>query len=159
MALLLIGYGNAGRGDDGLGPAFAQRIAGAGLPGCRTEIDYQLTPEHALLVAEAGTVVFADAETGLDRPFRFERLYADNTGEIASHALAPGAVLALAGMLYGKAPEAWVLGISGRDFGSVSEGLSEPAARNLDLAIARFLDWHGARAVAPFSPAGDRPHA
>ena len=37
--MLLIGYGNAGRGDDGLGPAFAERIEAAGLPGVDVDID------------------------------------------------------------------------------------------------------------------------
>ncbi|MBK8084964.1 MAG: hydrogenase maturation protease [Devosia sp.] len=144
MTLLVIGYGNAGRGDDGLGPAFAERIAEAGLAGCRTEIDYQLTPEHALQVAGADAVVFADAELGLGRPFRLERLKAERVGEIASHALAPGAVLALAELLYGATPDAWVLGIAGEDFGAVAEGLSDTAARNLELALSGFLGWHGA---------------
>lgn len=154
MALLVIGYGNAGRGDDGLGPAFAARIAAAGYAGCRTEIDYQLTPEHALQIAGADVVLFADAELGLDRPFRLERLRAERGGDIASHALAPGAVLALAELLYGATPDAWVVGIAGQDFGAVAEGLSETASRNLELALAGFRDWHGARR-APDPAAGE----
>ena len=51
---LLIGYGNPGRGDDGLGPAFARRIAARGLPGVTVEIDYQLTVDHALMIAARG---------------------------------------------------------------------------------------------------------
>ena len=58
---LLIGYGNPGRGDDGLGPAFARRIAARQLPGITIDIDYQLTVDHALMISEAETVVFADA--------------------------------------------------------------------------------------------------
>ena len=58
---LLIGYGNPGRGDDGLGPAFARRMAARELPALRVEIDYQLTVEHALMISAARTVVFVDA--------------------------------------------------------------------------------------------------
>ena len=44
-----------GRGDDGLGPAFAERIAARGLRGLPVDIDYQLTVEHALQVADVRT--------------------------------------------------------------------------------------------------------
>ncbi len=154
MTLLVIGYGNAGRGDDGLGPAFADRVEAAGLAGCRTEIDYQLTPEHAMQIAQAEVVLFADAEVGLDRPFRLERLRADRGSDITSHALAPGAVLALAELLYGATPDAWVMGIAGEDFGAITEGLSDMATRNLGLALAAFGAWHGA-GRAPDPAAGD----
>ena len=142
--MLLIGYGNAGRGDDGLGVAFAERISRAGLAGCLFDIDYQLTVEHAAQVAEADTVLFVDALMGGDAPYRFTRVQADSAADLASHSLQPQAVLALAEMLYGKAPDAFVLGISGESFGEMAEGLSTTAQRNLDLAEAFFLDWFAA---------------
>lgn len=142
--MLLIGYGNAGRGDDGLGPAFAERIAATGPQDCRIDIDYQLTVEHALLVAGAGRVLFVDALVGDDAPYRFGRIRADPGADLASHSLQPEAVLALAELLYGKTTEAYVLGISGESFGTVAEGLSATAERNLDLALAFFHDWRSA---------------
>ena len=141
MALLLIGYGNAGRGDDGLGPAFAARIADAKLENCIVDIDYQLTVEHALQVADAETVVFVDAMIGSSAPYSFAQVQPDSTADIASHALLPEAVLALVDMLYGKAPKAFVLGISGESFGEVAEGLSEVAFANLGKAENFFLEW------------------
>jgi len=141
MSLLLIGYGNAGRGDDGLGPAFAERISSANLKNCTVDIDYQLTVEHALQVSDAETVVFVDAVIGSATPFCFEPVQADNTADLASHSLLPEAVLTLADMLYDKAPKAFVLGITGESFGEVAEGLSDAAHKNLDLAEAFFLEW------------------
>jgi len=141
MDLLVIGYGNAGRGDDGLGPAFAERLARANLKDCFIDIDYQLTVEHALQVADAQTVLFADALIGGDTPFRFAPVQADSAADIASHSLLPEAVLALAELLYGKAPEAFVLGIQGESFGEVAEGLSDVAQANLDLAEKFILEW------------------
>lgn len=146
--MLVIGYGNAGRGDDGLGPAFAERICAAGLPDCRVDIDYQLTVEHALQVAEADRVLFVDAVIGSDVPYRFTQIAATSGADLASHSLLPEAVLALTDMIYGKAPSAFVLGISGECFGEVVEGLSETADRNLDLAEAFFLDWFAASPIA-----------
>lgn len=51
-----------------------------------------------------------------------------------SHALGPGAVLALAAELYGKRPEARLLAIRGHRF-TIGEGLTRRAEGNLDLAL------------------------
>lgn len=139
--MLLIGYGNPGRGDDGLGPAFAERAEQAGLPGVTVMVDYQLTVEHALALAGADRVVFADALIGGDGAFRFVMADPATNADITSHSLTPEAVLILARMLYDAAPEAHVMGIAGQDFGEVKEGLSPQAQSNLDRAVAFFLDW------------------
>ena len=143
--MLLIGYGNSGRCDDGLGPAFAERIAAMRLPDMEIDIDYQLTVDHALAVADAERVVFADALMGSEAPFEFRRIHPGAAGSLASHSLTPATVLELARTLYGKEPQAFVLGIAGVAFGEVKEGLSEDAIRNLDLAEAFFLEWLGGR--------------
>ena len=137
----LIGYGNPGRGDDGLGPAFATRMAERGLSGVTVSTDYQLTVDHALRIAEAGRVVFVDALMRSDAPFRFAAVRPAPTHDLSSHSLSPAAVLALAATLYDAHPEAYVLGISGVEFGEVKEGLSAKAERNLTLAEGAFLQW------------------
>lgn len=144
--MLLIGYGNPGRGDDGLGPAFAARIEAEGLPGVTVMIDYHLTVEHALDVAAAGRVVFADALIGGDGAFRFAPAQPAADADISSHSLTPEAVLGLARTLYGAAPQAHVMGIAGQAFGEVREGLSAAAQRNLDHAVSAFLGWAADRA-------------
>ena len=143
--MLLIGYGNLGRGDDGLGPAFTDRIERLGLQSLDIDTDYQLTVDHALAVAGASRVVFADALIGAATPFTFEPIAAGANADLGSHSLSPVSVLSLAATLYGKWPEAWILGISGHDFGAVKEGLSAVALGNLDLAEAFFVDWYEAR--------------
>ncbi len=147
--MLVIGYGNPGRGDDGLGPAFASRITARGLPGVTCRVDYQLMVDHALMVADVRKVVFVDALMGVEAPYRFGPVTASGAGNLSSHDLSPSLVMMLAKTLYGAAPEAFVLGISGRSFGEVKEGLSPAARRHLGLAEAFFLDWHhGADAAA-----------
>lgn len=140
--MLLIGYGNPGRGDDGLGPAFSEVISQRGLTGLDVDTDYQLVAEHALTVTDYDIVVFADAMMGEDEPFRFGRVTAARPETLGSHSLRPETVLALADTLYGGAPEAYVLGISGCAFGEVREGLSERAGANLEAAKAFFLSWY-----------------
>ena len=139
--MLLIGYGNLGRGDDGLGPAFTDRIERLNLPSLDIDTDYQLTVDHALAVAGAERVIFADALIGGTGPFTFTPIEAGVDADLSSHSLTPVSVLSLAATLYGKRPQAYVLGIAGYEFGEVKEGLSAEAERNLELAEAFFVDW------------------
>ena len=142
MAALLIGFGNQGRGDDGLGPLFAERIEEIAPEGLEIDIDYQLTVDHALAVAEADLVIFADAQIGAGGEFSFAPVMAKGAVGMGSHELSPEAVLTLAKTLYGSEPQAYVLGIAGWDYGEVKEGLSDEAQAHLDAAVAFFLNWY-----------------
>ena len=139
--MLLIGYGNPGRGDDGLGPALSEAIAARGLPGLEVDTDYQLVAEHALAVSEHDVVIFVDAEIGAGGPYSFREIAPGAPEVLGSHSLIPQTVLALCDTLYGTRPKAFVLGISGYEFGEVKEGLSDKAAANLAAAEAFLLEW------------------
>lgn len=136
--MLVLGIGNPGRRDDGLGPAAAERLRKRRLRGVVCDANYQLNIEDALAVAGHDTVVFVDAARGLRKPFAFREVRPAATLPAMSHALGPAAVLALAAGLYGKRPEARLLAIRGRRFG-VGEGLTAEAERDLALALA-FLE-------------------
>lgn len=139
---LLIGYGNPGRGDDGLGPAFARRIAARNLPGLTIEIDYQLTVDHALMMAGAERVVFADAALDAEAPFYFRPVAGAADGALGSHSIGPDDAVALARLLFGASPSGFVLGLRGAAYGEMAEGLSEAAAASLDAAEAFFVQWY-----------------
>jgi len=141
VTLLLIGYGNPGRGDDGLGPALATAIQALDLPGVSVDIDYQLTVDHAALIAAHDLVVFADAMLALEEPYRFDPLGSFAPETLGSHQVTPEAALALAQLLFGKTPKAYVLAMSGRDFGEIKEGLSAKATANLALALDFLTGW------------------
>jgi hydrogenase maturation protease len=134
--VLLIGYGNPGRGDDGLGPALAERIRARDLAGVVVKTDYQLVAEHALDVSRAEHVIFADAQIEGTAPYEFGPAHADTSADVSSHNLSPGAVLALAHLLFDATPGAFTLAMTGARFDRIEEGLSARAARNLDLAEA-----------------------
>lgn len=139
--VLLIAYGNPGRGDDGLGPALADRIRRRGLPDVVVKIDYQLKVEHALDVSRSKTAIFVDAQIGAHAPYRFSPVEADISADISSHALSPGAVLTLSNLLFGAAPNAFTLGISGFEFDRIKEELCDQARENLRLAEAFLVQW------------------
>lgn len=158
--VLLIGYGNPGRRDDGLGPALAAAIEKENLPGVTVDADYQLTVEDAAAVAEYDVVVFADADCAREETFYFERLAPGDAMSFSSHSATPGGVLALAQKLFGARTEAYVLGIRGYEFNEFGEGLTERARANLGAALAflqpvllrrTFRDVAAAPAGAPVS--------
>ena len=61
--VLLYGFGNPARGDDGLGPALAAAIEELAIPNITVDANYQLTVEDAADIAGYDAVVFADAAT------------------------------------------------------------------------------------------------
>ena len=133
--VLVIGYGNPGRLDDGLGPAFADALEQLGLPGVEVEIDYQLMVEHADAVARHRVVVFADAAMSGPAPFSLRRLASRPGQSFSTHRAEPEALLALAEGLFGAEVEGYALGIRGYEFDNFGERLSPGARANLEAAL------------------------
>ncbi len=134
--LLIIGFGNPGRLDDGLGPAFAAKIEGLGLPGVTVDSDYQLTVEDAVVVADHPVVLFADADVAGAEPFYIRSATpAADSMTFSTHHVSIEGVLALARDMFGATPKAYVLGIRGYEFNEFDERLSPKAQANLDAAI------------------------
>jgi len=143
-SVLLIGYGNPGRLDDGLGPALAEaatRLAGNRRIGDRLTVEscFQLAVEHAAQVANFDVVIFADADLRGPEPYRFERLQPSTEAAFTTHHVEPATLLGLARDLFGATPEAYVLGIRGYEFNDFGEHLSPKAQKNL-AAAERLLE-------------------
>ena len=117
--LLILGYGDPLRGDDGVGWHAVHRLRERS-----AELDadvmscHQLTPELAEAVSRAERVIFIDARVG-PTPGTVE------VSEVAagapeyptfSHHLDAATLVALAQGLYGRAPEAWILAVTGESF-------------------------------------------
>jgi len=120
--LLVIGYGNPLRRDDGAGPRVAEIIEQLRLPNVRTLTCHQLAPEHAAPVFRARRVVFVDAavnHTDTDRAdgVQLRKLEPGATTQLLAHAADPRTLLALARDVFGRAPEAWWLTIPARHLG------------------------------------------
>jgi hydrogenase maturation protease len=113
--VLVIGYGNPLRGDDGIGAAIATEVAALGLPGVEVRVVHQLTPELAADLADARLAVFVDAAAG-GEPVAAVRLEAA-ADDVITHAVDPRGLLALAGAAFGRTPEAWLVTAAGADFG------------------------------------------
>jgi hydrogenase maturation protease len=142
--ILLYGYGNPGRQDDGLGVALVEQIevwaAEKHIPGLAFDSNYQLNVEDALAVAGARAVVFVDATGEGMAPFAFRRLAPQAEIAFSTHAMAPEGVLALAAELYGENPPAWLLAIRGYKW-EPNAGLTEAALSNLAAARTFLQNW------------------
>jgi hydrogenase maturation protease len=133
-AILVYGYGNIGRGDDGVGVAFADAIERKKLPGVTVERNYQLNVEDAFTAAQYDIVIFSDASYNDISAFQFSSLVPSKQISFSTHAMAPGSVLSLCIELYGKRPLTYLMEIRGYDYG-MQEKLSPKTDENLHQAI------------------------
>ena len=130
----MLGYGNPGRQDDGLGPAVVAALEADDRPEVTLDADYQLNIEDAAALAEHDIVLFVDASVDAPAPFALNRIAAAQEIAFTSHTLSAEAVLAMCEEHFGASPEAWVLGIRGYAFEFVEE-LTPEAEENCRKAI------------------------
>ncbi|MFY9923016.1 MAG: hydrogenase maturation protease [Opitutaceae bacterium] len=123
--VLVIGYGNTLRQDDGVGPYVAERFEELGLPGVRTLVEAQLSPEHAEVISMAKAVVFVDAAATEARDAELRPLSAAESSEVTAHSLEPATLLALCRDVYGRVPNAWWLTIRAEQLGFGEEFSSQ----------------------------------
>ena len=139
--ILILACGNPSRGDDALGPLLIERLRldpDLVPRGVETLTDFQLQIEHVLDLQGRERVIFVDAAVSGPEPFAFLPLHPSPDASFSTHALAPGALLALFRQVNGQAPPpARLLAIRGYGF-ALGEPLSERASANLDRAV-RFL--------------------
>jgi hydrogenase maturation protease len=139
QSAVVIAYGNPLREDDGVA-----WIVGERLRQLRPDVDvltlHQLTPELAETLSDAQVAVFVDARVG------------GSAGEVSTcaiepfahsqamtHGLGPEALLAYSLHLFGRAPRAYLVTVSGERFG-VGCGLSDAATRAVPEAARRTAE-------------------
>lgn len=136
--VLVIGYGNSLRGDDGIGPAVAQAFADEDATECADVIVcHQLTPELAESIAAVDLAVFVDAAVNIQPGLVVVReIHAASTLPSAlAHTADPAALLDLARRLYDRAPQTFLVTIGATSV-ALGEGLSDAVAGALPKAIA-----------------------
>ena len=142
--LVVIGYGNTLRRDDGVGPKVAEAVAALGLPGVRALACALLTPELAEAVSQASVVIFVDAAVDAPREVQMRKLAPADSSQIMAHAASPATLLALARDVFGHAPEGWWLTIPAEDLG-IGEEFSPLAQRGFETAVQEVRKRAAAR--------------
>jgi hydrogenase maturation protease len=130
--VLIIGYGNPLRSDDGLGwYAAVQLFRSSASRDVEVLPCHQLTPDLAEPISHADTVVFLDStHEGKPGELRCAEIEPAEGSASFSHHLSPQLVLGIARDLYGAFPRAWLLTVCGRYF-EAGETLSAEVERRL----------------------------
>lgn len=131
--ILIIGIGNSGRSDDGLGWLMLDAVEKK-FSNVQVIYRYQLQIEDAELLSHYTTVIFVDAtkertETG----FYFKSCDPNMGLGLTSHMLEPETVLWLENELYKTKPATFVMGIEGQKW-ELSLKPSEIGLKNLSIA-------------------------
>ena len=159
--LLILGYGNPDREDDGVAwhilSALTSRM-GLALPDSYEEefsqsprIDFsfalQLTPEMAEDIHGYEYVCFVDAHTGnIPEPIRLIEVESEFQASPFTHHLTPQSLLSMCETIYGSKPEATLLSVRGHRF-LFSRQLSEETARLIPQAVDLIWKWMNARDI------------
>ncbi len=133
--ILVLGYGNPGREDDGLGPAVVEALEALDLSGVTVDADYQLNVEDAAALAEHDIVLFVDASVKGPDPYSYKEIGPASEITFTSHSVSPESVVAMSEDHFGKRPRAYVLAIRGHRF-EFAEGLTPQGQKNLKEALA-----------------------
>jgi hydrogenase maturation protease len=150
--ILIYGYGNIGRQDDGLGVYFAEAMEKWArekeINNILFDTNYQLSIEDALLMADMDIVLFADAsEFGSD--FSIKKLVGSEIiSPFSTHKINPELLVYLCKKLYNKSPASYLITIKGYEW-EASLKMTEMARRNLDNALS-FLqeDYQKKRTIS-----------
>ncbi|MGB8647134.1 MAG: hydrogenase maturation protease [Anaerolineae bacterium] len=145
--ILIIGYGNPLRGDDGAGWQIAERFQETlRVSNDARELEvlvcHQLTPDLAEPISRADRVLFIDAaEQGSQVGYAVEPVVPTGIAPGGfTHHVNPAALLTLAQALYGRAPQADALIVNGVSFG-YGETLSPAVAALVPQTLERIEVW------------------
>ncbi|HEX2755571.1 MAG TPA: hydrogenase maturation protease [Candidatus Limnocylindrales bacterium] len=145
--VLVIGYGNALRTDDGLGWHAAERLAAdPRLAGATVLQRHQLTPELALDISRAAFVVFVDASRGPAGALSVEPVEAATDATLSwSHHVDPSVLIALSRDLYSRAPDAVAVsvGVASDAAGDRLSPVVEAALPDVAATVARLVAERG----------------
>lgn len=138
---LVFAWGNPARGDDALGPLFAEAIEALQLPDVECLTDFQLQVEHALDLQGRQRVLFVDASLSAPAPFGVQTLAPLHDESFSSHAMSPAAILQVyCDVLKRPPPPAQLLAIQGVQW-ELGIAPSATARENLAAALAWAKHW------------------
>jgi hydrogenase maturation protease len=139
--ILILGYGNPLRSDDGLGWQVAVELFRANRsPEVEILPCHQLTPDLAPAVSRVETVIFIDcAQGGNPGEMCCQEVRSDFGVTTLTHHLTPAALLAMSSELFGACPRACLLSIQGESY-EHGDSFSAPVANRLDDLRAKLRE-------------------
>ena len=136
--ILILGYGNPGRQDDGLGVTLVDELnkwaEEADLDVVYTDSNYQLNLEDAATISNFDLVVFADASKEDIDQFKLTGIEPSSVVDFSMHSVSPAFVLYLCEQIFHYKPEAYLLHIKGYEW-EFMEKPTDKAIMNLEAAL------------------------
>jgi hydrogenase maturation protease len=141
--ILVIGYGNPMRGDDGVGWVASQKLA--------EQVDcehvaciavHQLTPELSDLISRVELVIFIDAAEGATPGSITCSAVEPVCGEsqrAMTHHMSPQGLLIMAQRIFGHQPRAVLFAVGGEDFGHKEE-LSDTVEAACEVLVGQIRE-------------------
>lgn len=139
--ILIIGFGNPLRGDDGVGPIVAHRFAGRH-PDVECLTTLQLHPEHADAMRGHETVVFIDASVAKTEVGIMPIVAQESDHWTAGHSGTPAALSALCSSMYPDPPgRVFLLEIPAHslDFGQRLSPAAQMHAREAEALVVHII--------------------
>ncbi len=140
--VLVIGYGNPIRGDDGFGPHVASLLAGQIEPAQATILTFQqLTPDLAELVAQHALTILIDAQSG-DLPGTVHHLLIQPPEQAVhtfQHHITPEVLAGVTLALYGVGAEIHLFSVESDSF-EIGEGLSPAVSGSAGTVVEQILE-------------------
>ena len=141
--ILIIGYGNTSRQDDGIAPEFIKRmeeiLRKQNISNVQLISNSQLNLEDAHSISEKDIVFFVDASAENIKDIIITKVRPIDSGSGYSlHSVSPGFILQLCHSLYKKKPAVYLVHVKGYEW-EIKEGLSNNAKKNLNSAIELIL--------------------
>ncbi len=135
--ILVYGYGNPGRQDDGLGIFLSERIdewiKKENIHFVNVDYNYQLNVEDAYEIADKDIVIFIDASKEEIDDYTLTEVKPAKKLEFTSHFVSPSYLLNLCNVMFSKAPVIYLLHIKGYKW-KFCEEMTEDAKNNMNKA-------------------------
>ena len=139
----MFAWGNPSRGDDAVGPWFAQRFRHLVNDTFDLVEDFQLQVEHLLDCREGDLLLFVDASQPASAAYRFSEVIPSGELGHTSHALSPAELLGQYPRLFAsQPPSAFLLQIPGWRF-ELGQSMSPATRRSCEMAaelVERLLE-------------------
>jgi hydrogenase maturation protease len=113
--VVVIGYGNELRSDDGVGQRVADLVKTWELPNVYSLSVQQLTPEIVEILANVDIAIFVDAHSGIEQ-LQVSTLEPAYGAMTMGHISNPRMLLAIAQELYSSYPQTWLISIPAYNF-------------------------------------------
>ncbi len=141
--ILIYGYGNPGRQDDGLGNAVVERleewVQKEGIRNVEFDSNYQLNIEDAATISDKDLVIFVDASVEDIEDIILTPVDESVKVAFSSHSASPGYIVKLCHDLFNTQPACYLLHIKGYEWEFMG-GLTNKAKENLEKSLELLKD-------------------